>query len=265
MNHSRTVWLFGAWIIIAVCLAILAPVFAPYDPIQPVTDPLTPPREHRPMGSDNLGRDMWSRILFGARTTISASLLSAGITVAIGIIIGMVAAASHGMLDRLIIGGANTVLAIPGLLLALLLVAGLGPGFSTVILAIGIAGIPGFVRLSRTVFQQTYQEGYITAAEAMGAGAVRIAFSHVLPNALRTLAPLVTTHIAWAMMGVTTLTFLGLAGDPSFPEWGVMLESGRAFLFIAPWMSLIPGTLISLTIISVHELGETLSARTPGG
>jgi peptide/nickel transport system permease protein len=158
----------------------------------------------------------------------------------------------------------NSLLAIPGLILAMLLVAAMGPRLLTVILAVGFGGAPGFVRLSRTIFLQIRGQNYVTASIALGANRTWIAGHHILPNAKNQLLSLATTHYAWAFMGTTTLTFLGLAGDPSIPEWGVMLNAGRAHLIDAPWLAIWPGCAISLTILAVHRLGTWLSQMEVG-
>lgn len=249
------------WSILVILLAIAGPLIAPANPFQPVNDPFLSPSEHRPLGTDSLGRDLWSRILFGARQSLSAALLATSITMILGVVLSLIAVLYPSWLDTLIMTLSNAALAIPGLLLAMLFVASIGPGYTTVILAIGLGGSPGFIRLSRSVFAQIADEGYVDVARSLGAGKLRIAWKHILLNAKSPLAAIVTTHFAWAFMGITTLTFLGLAGDPSIPEWGVIMNTGRAYLIEAPWLSLIPGSLISLTIMAVHHLGLNLGDR----
>ncbi|MGD8864810.1 MAG: ABC transporter permease, partial [Anaerolineales bacterium] len=188
-----------------------------------------------------------------------AALLATTITLIIGASLGLLAVLYPHWIDSIILTFSNAALAIPGLLLAMLFVAAMGPGYLTVILAIGLGGAPGFVRLSRSVFAQISGEGYVEVARALGASKFRIAFKHILLNAIGPLTSLCTTYFAWAFMGITTLTFLGLAGDPSIPEWGAMMNSGRAYLIQAPWLALIPGTLISITILAVHHIGLEFS------
>lgn len=249
------------WVIIVSVLAILGPLVAPLSPFQPVDDPLLSPTEHQPLGTDSLGRDVWSRILHGARQSLTAALLATVLTIAFGSVLGLAAVLYSNRVEALIITLANAALAIPGLLLAMLFVAAIGTGYFTVILAIGLGGAPGFTRLSRSVFAQIADEEYVDVAKALGAGKLRIAWKHILKNAQNPLLSLATTHFAWAFMGITTLTFLGLAGDPSIPEWGVIMNSGRAYLIDAPWLSVIPGALISLTILAVHHIGLELADR----
>ncbi|MDF1498906.1 MAG: ABC transporter permease [Anaerolineales bacterium] len=261
MTGRITIIISSFWVVAVILLAIFGPLAAPADPFSPVGEPLLSPLEHGPMGTDALGRDLWSRILYGARQSLSAALLATTLTVSIGTTLGLIAVLYTSWLGGIILTLANAALAIPGLLLAMLFVAAMGPGYLTVILAIGLGGAPGFIRLSRSIFAQIADEGYVDVARALGAGKLRIARNHILLNAQGPLLSLATTHFAWAFMGITTLTFLGLAGDPSIPEWGVIMNSGRAFLIDAPWLAVVPGALISLTILAVHHLGLELTDR----
>jgi peptide/nickel transport system permease protein len=244
------------WLLIVLLISLLVPWISDVDPIQPVADPLHPPQEGRPLGTDSLGRDLWVRLVYGGRISPTSALLATAITVFLGGLAGLIAVSFGGWIDRGVIWIANAALAIPGLLLAMLLVGAMGPSLATVILAVGLGGVPGFSRLTRSLFQQIREMGYVHAATALGGGRMWVAWHHILPNALGQLLSLSTTQYAWAFMGTTTLTFLGLAGDPSIPEWGVMLNEGRAYLVDAPWLAFIPGLAISLTILSVHRIGE---------
>ena len=249
------------WLAAIVLLALAAPIIASADPYTPISNLLQSPTDHHPLGTDALGRDFFARITYGARLSLSIPLLATLLTVVVGTILSLTAITVSGLSDRIILALTNAALAIPGLLLAMLLVAGFGPGIPTVVIAIGLGGIPTFVRLSRSVFLGIKEMGYIDAAYALGASRTRVAFAHLLPNAAPQLFSLTTTHFAWAFMGATTLTFLGLSGDPSFPEWGAMLNSGRTHLIQAPWLTIIPGILISLTILAVHYLGENYAHK----
>lgn len=246
------------WLCAVTVLVIFAPVFTPYNPMHPIADPLLSPKEHPPSGTDHLGRDEWSRLLYGGRTTLGASFAATTITLVLGLVLGATSAILGGPSDRVIVGMSNAALAIPGLLLAMILIAGMGPGITAIVLAVGLGGAPGFTRMSRSVFRELREAGYVLAAQAVGTSQIRIISSHILPNSLRKLAPVATINFAWAILGITTLTFLGLAGDPSIPEWGVMLNDGRGYLFEAPWLVLLPGILISTTVIVVHAIGKRI-------
>ena len=249
------------WLVLVVLGAILSPRLAPFDPIQPVGAPLAAPGHVTVLGTDALGRDLWSRMLHGARFSLGGALLAASLAVCLGGTFGLTAAMQGGWVERAIVWGTNAMLAIPGLLLALMLLAALGPGVGTIILAVGLGGAPGFARLSRSVFQAARQSDYVRAAQALGAGRLWVAVRHVIPNARTSLLSLATTHVAWAFLGTTTLTFLGLTGDPSLPEWGAMLNEGRSHLIDAPRLALWPGSAIALSVLSIQFLGGWITRR----
>jgi ABC-type dipeptide/oligopeptide/nickel transport system permease subunit len=218
------------------------------------------------MGTDNLGRDEWSRMLFGGRVSLAASLSAAALAVILGTAAALMAQGMGGAADATVVGGANAALAIPGLLISLAVVAVLGPGIEAVVLAVGLGLTPGFARLARQALAQVRSEPYIAAAGALGADGMDTARRHMLPNALPRLLSLATTHYAWAFAGITTLSFLGLSGSASRPEWGTMLNAARPYLRDAAWLALFPGGAIVATILSVHTIGTWLARRvTPGG
>ena len=253
------------WLGAMALLAVFAPLLSAHHPLQPIAPPLHGPAAGLPLGADALGRDVWSRLLFGARITLAAAVLSTALTVGIGGIAGMTAAVFGGWTDRGIVATGNAALAIPGLVLAMLIVAAIGPSLTAVVLAVGLGAAPGFARLSRTTFLQVRERGFIVASAALGAGRLWTASHHLFPNAWPSLASLAATHFAWAVLGITTLTFLGLAGDPSLPEWGAMLNSGRQHLIDTPRLALLPGAAIALTILAVHRLGDrSLTSGPPG-
>lgn len=245
-----------AWLLAVLLAALLAPWLTPHNPRQPVAEPLEPPQAGLPLGSDALGRDLWARTVYGARITLTAAFSGTALAVVLGSVVGLLAAVLGGWTDRGITAGVNATLSIPGLILAMLLVAALGPGLGAVVLAFGLGAAPGFARLSRAAFLQVRSRGYVLASTAIGAGTGWVALRHVVPNAWRSMASLAGTYFAWAMLGITTLTFLGLAGDPSMPEWGAMLNAGRAHLIEAPRLCLIPGAAITLTVLAVQQMVE---------
>jgi len=249
------------WLMLIVLAALLAPLLSGADPIQPVGPPLAPPGVGFGLGTDALGRDLLTRMLFGARFSLVSGLLAASLAITIGGAAGLAAAMQGGWIERAILWAANAVLAIPGLLLALMLLTAMGPGVRTIVLAVGLGGAPGFARLARGAFLAARQSDFVRAAHALGAGPRWIALRHVVPNAGTTLLSLATTQFAWAFLGTTTLTFLGLAGNPSLPEWGSMLNDGRVHLIDAPHLALWPGAAITLTILSVQLLGNWITRR----
>ncbi|MBN1266840.1 MAG: ABC transporter permease [Anaerolineales bacterium] len=260
----RTPWLSLLWLVLVIASSVAAPLLTAHDPIQPVAVPLDQPKKNLLLGSDQLGRDLWARLVYGGRATMSASLLAAAITISGGLLLGLGASFLGGWFERLLLLLFNATMAVPGLLLAMLFVASMGPGFPSVILAAGLSGIPGFARLIHSQAGAVRSRPFIEAATALGAGKLWIYTFHILPNLRIELLSFGTTYLAWTFTGITTLNFLGLAGDPSIPEWGVLLNTGRAFLIQAPQLVLLPGVLISLTILSFFSLGEWFSsARLP--
>ena len=264
MKATPSVWAAATWLVAVVLACGLAPLFAPSSAIHPVAEPLLRPSTFPPMGTDHLGRDEWSRWLYGGRVSLLASLSAAGLAVVMGTGAALVAQGIGGAADTTIVGGSSAAMAIPGLLLALLFVAILGPGTETLILAVGIGLAPGFARLARQALLQVRTEAYVGAAAALGAGGMDTAQRHLLPNALPRLLSLATTHYAWAFAAITTLTFLGLSGDISRPEWGSMLKAARPYLRNAAWLAFFPGAAIAATILSVHTLGSWVARRRSG-
>jgi peptide/nickel transport system permease protein len=253
-----------AWLMLIGLAALLAPLLSGADPIQPVGPPLAAPGVGFGLGTDALGRDLLTRMLFGARFSLVSGLLAASLAIGIGGAAGLAAAMQGGWIERAILWAANAVLAIPGLLLALMLLTALGPGVRTIVLAVGLGGAPGFARLARAAFLAARQSDFVRAAHALGAGPRWVALRHVVPNARTELLSLATIQFAWAFLGTTTLTFLGLAGNPSLPEWGAMLNDGRVHLIDAPHLALWPGAAITLTILSVQFLGNWITRRQGG-
>lgn len=247
------------WAILLIFISLTAPLIAPFNPKQPISDPLSSPGKSTILGTDFLGRDQFSRLLYGARYSLGLSVSAGGLTIIIGSLLGLLAATFPGIPDRSLLWIINSALAIPGLLLAMLFVAGLGPGVATVIFAVGIGGIPGFARISRTIFKQTLSQGFVQSVKALGGNWIWSSWYHILPNASFRLIPLATLHIAWAFLGTTTLTFLGFAGDPSLPEWGAMLNTGRLHLVQVPLLAILPGAAMSITILAIHNLGIWLA------
>ena len=263
MRRSQA--LAGGWLVGVIAVCLLAPWLTPASPVQPVAQPLTAPLAYPPMGTDNLGRDEWSRMLYGGRVSLVASLSAAALAVILGTTAALLAQGIGGAADATVLGGANTALAIPGLLISLAVVAVLGPGIEAVVLAVGLGLTPGFARLARQALAQVRSEPYIAAAGALGADGMDTARRHMLPNALPRLLSLATTHYAWAFAGITTLSFLGLSGSASRPEWGTMLNAARPYLREAAWLAFFPGAAIVATILSVHTLGAWLARRVRPG
>lgn len=239
-------------------LALLAPWLAPTDPMALVAAPLAPPSAAHWLGADHLGRDILSRILFGARWTLGAALLASTIAAVPGIGLGLLAGYFAGRVDIIIGWGLDVLLAFPRLLLALGIVALAGTGLPNVALATGLAGIPMTARIVRSSTLSTRRATFIEAAEAVGAGDFRIVRRHIWPNVAGTALVVITLQVGWAILDVSALSFLGLGPPLGTPEWGTMLNEARIVLRDAPWAALAPGLALGLTVLTVNLLGDAV-------
>jgi ABC-type dipeptide/oligopeptide/nickel transport system permease subunit len=195
-------------------------------------------------------------MMYGARLSLLLTGLAAAVTLIVGSLVGFSAAIIGGRYESAINWLSNVLLAIPGLLLAMLFVAAWGPGIAAVVLAVGIGFVPSFGRVTRTIVARLLGEGYVMAAQASGGNRLWITSRHLLPNSLPQLASFAGTYLAWSFLAVTTLTFLGLAGDPSIPEWGALLNSSRAHLQSAPRLAAAPALAITFTVLAVHAIAR---------
>jgi peptide/nickel transport system permease protein len=246
-------------IVLFIILAVFAPLIAPYDPVATSWSAVrkAPSAAHW-FGTDDLGRDILSRIIFGTRASLSAGVISVSIAVAIGVPLGLLAGYSGGFIDALISRITDAMLACPALILAIALAAFLGPSLQNAMIAIGITATPLFIRLTRGQTLNVRVENYIEAAEAIGNSRLRIALRHVLPNVVPALLVQVTLSIAAAIIAEAALSFLGLGQQPPSPSWGSMLNSAQRFLVSAPWMAFWPGLSIFLVVMSFNLLGDGL-------
>ncbi len=249
------------WLLAIVGVALLAPMLSVNPPNQSLFEPLTPPGKGLLLGADALGRDFLARMMYGARLSLLLTGLAVAVTLIVGGLAGFSAAIIGGWYESAINWLSNVLLAIPGLLLAMLFVAAWGPGIAAVVLAVGIGFAPSFGRVTRTIVVKLLGEGYVMAAQASGGDSLWITSRHLLPNSLPQLASFAGTYVAWAFLAVTTLTFLGLAGDPSIPEWGALLDSSRSHLQSAPRLAAAPALAITLTVLAVHAIARKESLR----
>jgi peptide/nickel transport system permease protein len=254
----------GAVTGLIVCtLIVLASVFAsqiaPHDPllISP-QDYLQPPSPAHWFGTDSYGRDVLSRTLYGGRISLSVGLGSVVIAAVIGVLLGLMAGYFGGLADGAIMRFIDMLMAFPGLLLALGVVALLGPGISNVVVAVGISGIPSYARTIRGCVLSAREEVYVEAARSVGCRDWHIVLKHLLPNVIGPVIVISTLDIAWAILTASSLSFLGLGTQPPTPEWGVILSAGRGVLREAPWQTAFPGLMIMLTVLSVNLLGDGL-------
>jgi peptide/nickel transport system permease protein len=242
-----------------VAAAVLAPWIAPYDPTaQSWTLVRKPPSWLHWFGTDEVGRDTLSRVIFGARASLLAGVISVCIAVGIGVPLGLIAGYLGGFVDGLLSRLVDAMLACPYLILAIALAAFLGPSLGNAMIAIGIATTPIFVRLTRGQVMAVKVEDFVEAARMVGNPRWRIAVVHILPNILPALAVQASLSIAAAIIAEASLSFLGLGQQPPDPSWGSMLNAAQRFLSNAPWLAIFPGVAIFLTVMSFNLLGDGL-------
>jgi peptide/nickel transport system permease protein len=246
-------------IVLLVLVALLAPLIAPYDPTQQSWTAIRkPPSAQHWFGTDESGRDVLARVMFGARASLLAGVVSISIALTLGVPVGLLAGYGGRWIDVLISRITDAMLAIPFLILAIALAAFLGPSLPNAMIAIGVTATPIFVRLTRGQVMAVKVEDYVEAAHAVGNPPVRIALKHILPNILPALIVQATISIATAIIAEASLSFLGLGQQPPAPSWGSMLNTAQRFLTNAPWMAVWPGLAIFLAVLSFNILGDGL-------
>ncbi len=251
----------GALIVLTlIALALAAPIIAPYDyREQNRSELLKPPSAAHLFGTDNLGRDIFSRVLYGAQTSLYVGLVAVGLGTTLGSVIGLISGYAGGRTDLYLQRLMDVLMAFPTLILAILTVAMLGPTTTNVLLAMAIVFTPTANRVVRGAVLAEKENPYVDAARAMGAGGGRIVFQHLLPNVLAPIIVIASTSLATAILVESSLSFLGLGPPPPTPTWGAMLSVGsRTFFEQAPWMAIFPGIAISLTILGFNLLGDAL-------
>ncbi|MDE2335042.1 MAG: ABC transporter permease [Rhodospirillales bacterium] len=251
---------FGVSILMIVTLiCLLGPALAPYSPDRmDFLGRFAAPGVRHWLGADQFGRDELSRLLYGARDTVPAALLATLAGTLVGAVLGTLSAYAGGSWDEAIMRTIDAVMAIPGLLLALLIASTLGGGEQSALLAIAIAFAPGMARITRSVALAARQEEYVAAAIARGESGVRIVFAEMLPNVIAPVIVETTIRVSFAVMLLATLSFLGLGAQPPSSEWGLLVSDGRTYLHDAPWLVLVPGAAIAISAIGFNLLGDGL-------
>ena len=246
-------------IIILFLMGILAPIISPYDPNYPDTaNRLAPPSKKHLFGTDQLGRDILSRVMWGARISLSIALLAVTVTSLIGVTIGLISGYYGGKVDTILMRITDMFMAFPRLVLALAFAAALGPGIYNTIIAISLVYWSFYARLARGVTLQIRNEQYIEAAKAIGASNTRIMFKHVLPMILSPILVQATLDMGGTILLAAGLGFLGLGVQPPTPEWGVMVAEGRRFITNEWWVSTFPGLFILIATMGFNLMGDTL-------
>jgi peptide/nickel transport system permease protein len=254
------VTLASAFVALLFLVALVAPIVSPHDPLainpdNPYLPPLSPGHV---LGTDELGRDLLSRVLWGTRVSLPVAFVAVAVGLFAGGIIGLVCGYAGGVTDLLLMRFIDALLAFPGLILAIALVAALGPGLRNAMIAIGIVAIPAYARLVRGQVLQLKQMEFVTATRSLGARPVRLVLGHILPNLLNAIIVQVSLSAGFAILAEATLSFLGLGAQVPTPDWGQMINSGRTFLNNDPWLAIVPGVAISVAVFSFNWLGDSL-------
>lgn len=246
-------------IFLIVLTAVLAEVIAPYDPIeQSFKIQLQAPSFSHLLGTDEFGRDIFSRIVYGSRWALLAGLLADSIALVLGVTIGLVGGYLGGWVDSFVVWLTDVMLAFPYLLLAMIVVAIAGPGLINAMISVGIVYVPQYARLVRGTVLSLKEKEFIEAAQCLGIPVYRIILRHVLPNCIAPIIVMATLAIGWAIVQTAGLSFLGLGAQPPTPEWGAMLSGGRNYMLSAWWIATFPGLAIVITVIGFNLLGDGL-------
>lgn len=242
-----------------VLVAVLAPVLVPFDPVQgDLKDRLQPPSMTHWLGTDELGRDLLSRVVYGARVSLQIQVVAVVLALILGVTLGAVGGYVGGYADNVIMRSLDVLLAFPSIFLALGIIAALGTGLFNLMLAAGIASIPQFARIVRASVLSLKEREFVEAALALGSGSGRVIFRHLLPNCLAPIIVASTLRMATVLLTASGLSFLGLGVQPPTPEWGAMLSNARSYLIVAPHVATIPGLAIMIVVVGFNLFGDGL-------
>jgi len=252
--------LFGAGVLLMLCFcAVFAPVISPYDPLeQHPGDELKPPSRQYLLGTDNLGRDLLSRIIYGSRASLLVGVVAVGLGAGVGLATGLAAGYFGGVVDTVIMRCYDALLSFPAILLGIGVVSVLGTGMLSVAYALAIASLPGFARLMRSRVLAERERDYVLAARCCGARDQRIMWIHVLPNAVAPLLIQVSLAMGFSVLAESALSFLGLGTQPPDPSWGSMLNESRAYLRTSPWFGIFPGAALATLLLGLNFLADAL-------
>lgn len=258
-RRNRRAVVGGVILVIILGMMLFAPYVTSYDPTkQNMRERLQAPSRTHILGTDQFGRDIYSRVVYGARLSLKVGFSSIAVSLVVGSALGLLAGYYGGALDNLIMRFIDILLALPGFLLALSIVAALGPGLDNVIMAIGVSYIPSFARMMRSSVIATRELDYVDAAEALGASDWRIIMSHILPNSVSPIIVLTTLSLAGAILSAAGLSFLGMGAQPPTPEWGSMIATARPFIRVSHWSVTVPGLAIFITVMCLNLVGDGL-------
>ena len=255
--RSKSGVIGGALVLLLVATALLAPWIAPYDPLQMAAGGmLEAPSSAHLFGTDEFGRDLFSRVIYGAALTLRVGLVAVGISLTTGFLIGIVAGYARGWAERILMRSADVLFSFTETLIALAAVAVLGPSLNNAIIAVGIAQVPFYARVTYSVVLVETSRPYIDAGKAIGASHLRMIFLHVLPNVVPPMIVVASLGVSTAVLTTAGLSYLGLGAQPPLPEWGYMLAAGQNYFRNAPWIMIFPGVAIALAVLGFNLLGD---------
>lgn len=260
IRHKMAV-IGGSIIIFLIVITLFAPLLALNDPIaQNLEFRLTPPFENSefPLGTDNLGRCILSRLIYGTQVSLSVGIVVVGITVTIGVMVGVISGYYGGVIDNFFMRIVDVLIAFPGIILALVIAGMLGPSLLNVMIALGVQGWTSYARVVRGLVLSVKEKEFVEAAKSIGVGDKRIIFHYVLPNCFAPVIVMATLGMAHIILAASALSFLGFGMQPPDPEWGAMLNAGRPFMLTAPYLMIVPGIAIMITVLSFNFLGDGL-------
>ena len=260
VRTHRRVAVAAALLALLFLVALFSPVISPYDPLltHPDDSYLRPLSPGHILGTDELGRDLLSRVVWGARVSLPVAFVAVSVGLVGGGLIGIASGYAGGLVDLLLMRLIDALLAFPGLILAIAVVAALGPGLRNAMIAIGIVAIPVYARLVRAMVLQLRQMEFVIATRSLGATPLRLILRHLIPNLLNPVIVQISLSAGFAILAEATLSFLGLGAQLPTPDWGQMINTGAAFLTNDPWLAIVPGAAISITVYSFNFMGDSL-------
>jgi len=260
IRHDKLAVISGVVLLLVVGAAALAPLIAPYNPYDALlANRLQPPfSPGHLLGTDQMGRDVLSRLIYGGRISLTIGVLAVLIAMTIGVIIGLLAGFYKGKVDTVAVFGLNVLNAFPYILLAIAIIAALGPGLTNAMIAISIVGIPYYARIVRGTVFSLRERDFVEAERALGASNFRIITRHILPNCISPIIVAATLDVGWMIVMASGLSFLGLGAQPPAAEWGVILSEGQQFIRNAPYISLLAGSMIFIVVLCLNFLGDGL-------
>jgi peptide/nickel transport system permease protein len=258
-TRSRNVVAGGSVLVVVIALALLAPLMTTYEPTEQTRrERLQPPSSIHLFGTDNLGRDIFTRVLYGGQISLQVGIFSVALGAVAGTLLGLVAGYFGGWWEIIVMRLIDIMLAFPGILLALAIIAVLGRDLRNVMIAVGVASIPIYTRVVRGSTLSIKEYDYVLAARALGASSWRIILLHILPNVVAPIIVVTTNGVGGAIIAGAALSFLGLGQQPPNPEWGLMLNEGREYIRVAAWITTYPGLAIVVTVLAINLLGDGL-------